>query len=232
MLDSAGIDEYRECIGKADFLGVLDKDLALIESVLMRKKKYFFLNRHINRLKKSAEFFGIKIDMKKVRQGLKREQSGPESRGKRKVRILVFVDGRVSVKGTAVRDFGGPERKITVSAKKTDSKNPFIYHKTTHRELYDSEYEKYSGRGYYDVIFTNESGEVTEAHSSNIIIEKGGYFFTPPVCSGLLAGTYRDYLMNKRPFLLKEKVLYPCDLKKADAVYLCNSVRGLRKVIF
>jgi branched-subunit amino acid aminotransferase/4-amino-4-deoxychorismate lyase len=119
--------------------------------------------------------------------------------------------------------------RVAVSKIAMNSKDLFLRHKTTRREVYDREYAKYMKKGFADVIFFNERGEVTEAHSSNVFIKKGGKFYTPPVTSGLLPGTYRQYLLDKGE-KYSEKVLHLKDLKKADEIYICNSVRGLRRV--
>ena len=228
--DSDGAGEYRECLGKTEFLKAPDTDIALIESLLLKDKKYFLLRGHLSRLKRSADFFGIKPDIKALRLALKKEIAESRPGIPRKVRALIYPDGRVKARGKDIGEIGPENNRVAISRVKTDSSDEVLYHKTTRRELYDGEYEKYRKKGFYDVLFTNEKGELTEAHSSNVVVKMGGKYFTPPVKSGLLAGTYREYLMKKAGFMLTEKALFPRDLKKAEAVYLCNSVRGLRRV--
>jgi len=80
------------------------------------------------------------------------------------------------------------------------------------------------------VLFLNQRGEVTEGAISNIFVEKGGRWFTPPVECGLLAGVYRRHLLETRPGV-EERVLYLEDLRQADTIYLANAVRGLRRVV-
>ena len=75
----------------------------------------------------------------------------------------------------------------------------------------------------------NERGELTEGAISNLFIEKAGKLLTPPVECGLLPGVYRRHLLETRANT-EEHVLHPEDLQQADAVYLCNAVRGLRRV--
>ena len=96
------------------------------------------------------------------------------------------------------------------------SSNPFLYHKTTIRSN--------SPKDIFDEIRVNERGEITEGTYTNIGIQKNGNFYTPPVTSGLLAGTYREKLG------WREKVLFPKDLINADKIYCFNSVRGLIEV--
>jgi para-aminobenzoate synthetase/4-amino-4-deoxychorismate lyase len=63
-----------------------------------------------------------------------------------------------------------------------------------------------------------------------VFIEKDGLWLTPRIESGLLAGVYRRHLLETRPEI-EERVLYEDDLRNADAIYLANAVRGLRKVV-
>ncbi len=79
------------------------------------------------------------------------------------------------------------------------------------------------------MLFLNLRGEVTEGAISNVFIEKDGRWFTPPIECGLLAGVYRRHLLETRPDI-EERVLSLDDLRSADAVYLTNAVRGLRRV--
>ena len=106
----------------------------------------------------------------------------------------------------------------------------YFYHKTTNRKIYDHEYKKAKSKGFFDVIFENERGEITEGAISNVFIRCGSTYFTPPLECGLLAGVYRRYLMQKKAYLIKERILSREDLFEADAVYLTNAVRGMARV--
>jgi para-aminobenzoate synthetase/4-amino-4-deoxychorismate lyase len=48
------------------------------------------------------------------------------------------------------------------------------------------------------------------------------------VACGLLPGIYRRHLLETKP--AEEKVLRMEDLATADAIYICNAVRGCRRV--
>src|SRR5260370_30852201 len=80
-----------------------------------------------------------------------------------------------------------------------------------------------------EVLFANERGEMTEGAISNLFIQKDRKLFTPPLACGLLSGVFRRYLLESRP-TASERVLRLEDLKSADAVFLCNAVRGVRLV--
>jgi para-aminobenzoate synthetase/4-amino-4-deoxychorismate lyase len=104
-----------------------------------------------------------------------------------------------------------------------------LYHKTTHRPLYSQAFEQATREGFDDALFFNLRGEVTEGAISNVFVEKDGRWFTPPVDCGLLPGVYRRHLLETRPEI-EERVLSLDDLRAADAIYLANAVRGLRRV--
>jgi para-aminobenzoate synthetase/4-amino-4-deoxychorismate lyase len=69
---------------------------------------------------------------------------------------------------------------------------------------------------------------VTESTIANLVIRKDGRLVTPPVDCGLLAGTFRGYLLKAGE--IEESIISVDDLKAADAVYLINSVRKWQRV--
>jgi para-aminobenzoate synthetase/4-amino-4-deoxychorismate lyase len=236
--DSKAGQEYEECLGKAKFLFPSLKGYKLIESLLLKNGKYFLLGLHLKRLIKSAAYFGVPVDKYRAIKVLK-PVAVKHKKGSYKVRLVVDAAGKMKVSvgnaymryagGTRIRVPYKQQNCIAISNIKMNSTDVFLRHKTTRREVYDAQYKKYLMKGFYDVLFLNERGELTEAHSSNVFIEKNGIFCTPPVSCGLLAGTYREMLLAKG-VKYREKVLYKKDLKNADAVYICNSVRGMREV--
>jgi len=80
------------------------------------------------------------------------------------------------------------------------------------------------------VLFLNLRDEVTEGAIHNIFIEKDGHLFTPPIECGLLPGVQRRHILEVRPDA-EERVLSVQDLHHADAIYLSNAVRGLRRAV-
>ena len=76
-----------------------------------------------------------------------------------------------------------------------------------------------------EVILYNESGEITEFCIGNIVVEREGKRWTPPVECGLLPGTLRAELLAQQR--VEERVLYAEDVERAERIFLINSVRGL-----
>jgi para-aminobenzoate synthetase/4-amino-4-deoxychorismate lyase len=79
------------------------------------------------------------------------------------------------------------------------------------------------------VVLWNEREEITECCSANLVLELSGELMTPPVSSGLLPGTYREYLLSRG--VLTERVLTIDDLRNCSQIYLINAVRKWRHAV-
>ena len=77
-----------------------------------------------------------------------------------------------------------------------------------------------------DALFFNERGELTEGAIHNVFVVNGALWRTPAIACGVLPGTYRAFILKTRRNV-REDVLTLDDLVRADAIYLCNSVRGM-----
>ena len=75
----------------------------------------------------------------------------------------------------------------------------------------------------------NTDGCITESASANVVVTLGGQRYTPPVSSGLLAGTYRRRLLETGD--VHEREIRVDELASADSVMLVNSVRGEMPVL-
>ncbi len=228
VYDSDAEAEFDECILKTRFLIEDWPDFALIETMLW-DGEYGRLPRHLDRLAASASYFDFSFDRARVSAKLKNTAAHFGAGEQQRVRLLLQRNGDLSVTNTPVREQITHSPKVTLSAAQTSSRDRFFFHKTTNRALYDREFRYFSERGYYDVLFTNERGEVTEGAISNIFIQKDGKLLTPPIACGLLNGVYRQELLGTDKDV-QEGVLLPQDLDKAEAIYLTNSVRGMVRV--
>jgi para-aminobenzoate synthetase / 4-amino-4-deoxychorismate lyase len=244
VIDSDPAQEYRECLLKAEFLTRAPIEFSLVETILW-KPGFPFLNLHLERLAGSADYFDFPCDLVEIRSALQvcaRIWADPTPR---KVRLLLNSEGAfaLTAQGFPSAPDPAPAARVRISSTRTDPSDPMLFHKTTHRPLYTQEFEAAVQAGFDDVLFFNVRGELTEGAISNVILEIDGRWFTPPVACGLLAGVYRRHLLEARVLEtrvlesradethpgLEERVLFEEDLRRADAVYICNAVRGLRR---
>ncbi len=226
VFDSQPDEEYEECALKAKFLMNALPDFALIETMLCDNGKVSLLALHLRRLQMSAEYFSIPCAVHKIQGALK--QYTARLTGKIRLRLLLKSNGRIVLEHQPLAATPSSGPVIALSGSRTKSDDIFLYHKTTQRKLYHEEHQRYSAKGFFDVIFRNEKDQITEGAISNIFVRIKGRCFTPPVCCGLLAGIGRETLMKKLD--AREKILYLPDLKKADQILLTNSVRGVTEV--
>ncbi|PLR95966.1 aminodeoxychorismate synthase component I [Bacillus sp. T33-2] len=217
--DSTEEDEYHEIITKAALLQQNRPDFELLESLNLKNGHYFLLNEHLDRMKKSAEYFGFAIGIENVAEELQK-YALTNVNEEQKVRLLVSKDGQATVEGAAIT---ASQNQVTVALadhpiKKDDI---FLYHKTTNRQIYSS----FKGRfpEAYDVLLWNEQNELTEFTTGNVVLEIEGELFTPYVESGLLPGTFRKHLLENNQ--IHERTLTISDLKICTNLWLINSVR-------
>ncbi len=241
--DSKPEAEWQECLLKGKFLCNPRPEFQIIETILwQRDTGFWLLDRHLARLAASADYFDYPANLNAIEQGLQEATSTWEAASV-KVRLLLHQDGQFSISASPCNpptalDLPAPTAgtatpplpRITVSNQATNSTWPFLYHKTTRRDLYSHERQQAIDQGYYEVIFTNEKGGITEGSISNILVRQDRHLFTPPLHCGLLAGVCREFLLLNHPGLITEKILHQEDLLTADAIYLTNSVRGIVQV--
>jgi para-aminobenzoate synthetase/4-amino-4-deoxychorismate lyase len=104
----------------------------------------------------------------------------------------------------------------------TNSGNIFLYHKTTHRQVYK---RASLGKGDVDdVILFNERGQVTESTIANLAVKKDDLWITPKVECGLLPGVMREELLERKE--IQEGIITLDDLKASKSILLFNSLRG------
>jgi para-aminobenzoate synthetase/4-amino-4-deoxychorismate lyase len=233
VIDSSAADEFRECQLKAEFLTRSEEPFSLIETLLWQGR-YPLIELHLDRLEDSASYFGFACDRAAAKAVLLDAAAAFADQKPRKVRLLADADGSLHIEHEALPDAAAASSaqpgRVRLAPQRTDPHDRFLFHKTTHRPLYASAFQAAREAGFDDVLFLNTHGQVTEGAISNIFIEQGGRWFTPPVSCGLLAGVYRRHLLETLPDA-EERILSQEDLKAADAVYLTNAVRGLRRVV-
>ena len=225
--DSVDQIEFEECRTKARILTQHISDFSLLESMLWTPEEgYFLLPYHLARLKDSAAYFSYSADIDAVLATLDAfARTLPKNA--HKVRLLVAKDGRITVQSESVGAAAVHPQHCCLAPEPVDSANPFLYHKTTNRSVYEQALG--SCPGYADVILWNEKGEVTESCIANVVVELDGELYTPPIQCGLLPGTYRAYLLEQGK--VKERVVTVEDLAQSPQVYLISSVRKQREVI-
>ena len=237
-IDSDYKEEWKECLLKASFLIKLPSGVGLFETIRVENNVPKFFHKHITRLARSADFFGIPCDSDYLEEIVKKEISNAQINKEDVYRLKINLNpkGNFSIElhplveiESIPKIFWAAEL-IGKTLSIIDSSDPTFYHKTTNRNIYDFAWKQAEKKGGFDGIFLNEKGEVTEGGRSNLLIKNGDKWKTPPVTSGLLPGVMRSTLLENKEMSICETVLTPNDIINAESVYICNSLRGLIKV--
>jgi len=225
--DSRPEKEWDECRLKGNFTKENYCDFQLIETLLFKKGEIRHLDYHLDRLEESASYFDFDFNRQDILIRIKNFSDRLDSAHDYKIRVLLSKDGFLKF-SSQIQSFAASKASWVVFSKKiTDSRDIFLYHKTTNRNLYNQEHARWRKLGAHDCLFKNEKGEVTEGAISNIFIESGNKIFTPPLSSGLLNGTFRRHLLEGARGKIIERVLFEKDIISANKIYLTNAVSGI-----
>lgn len=89
-------------------------------------------------------------------------------------------------------------------------------------------------KGVDDIIFVNQRNEICETTRANIYLLKDRYLLTPPLESGVLAGTYRQWLLDQgeltiaeQIYQVKEERITVQELDSSCKIFLSNALMGL-----
>lgn len=218
--DSRVEDEYHELNVKAALVTAAQPDFSLLETLRWDGRQLVRLRRHLARVEASAAFFGRPFDRKLLEERLRTHASAHPG-APRRVRALVSPTGGVHVESSP---FEASRKPLVVALAKepVDSRDVFLFHKTTHRRVYDA--RRQDAPEADDVLLWNERGELTEFTIGNLVLELDGELLTPPLEAGLLAGVMRGEGLEAG--LVSERTLYPVDLERATGVWRVNSLRG------
>jgi para-aminobenzoate synthetase / 4-amino-4-deoxychorismate lyase len=226
--DSDPGEEYEECRIKARLLGERHPEFSLLETMLWQPESgYFLLEYHLQRLADSAVYFAVPVDLAAIRQELA-QTAATLSPQPHRVRLLVAQNGVVTVEtGVLPATAVSQPLRVGLAPEPVNTTDPFLYHKTTRRQLYES--VRAARPDCDDVLLWNERGEVTEACLANVVVELDGRLLTPPVASGLLPGVFRRHLLEKGD--IHEAAITLADLDRCRRLYLINSVRRWQEVV-
>jgi len=233
VADSSPESEYEECRLKGTFLTrlkSLDKErrFQLVETLLYDGSGFPLLELHLDRMGSSARYFGRRFNRRRARQALARavENLDHDPSRPRRFRLLLDEYGEFHCEHRA---FEPPRGKVRIALyhRKTDPAQRWLYHKTTRRPLYAKAFAEAQARGLFDYLFTNSLGQVTEGTRCNVYVQIGSVLYTPPVRAGLLPGVYRRFLLRRGEPQVRQRMISPDELARADRLWVSNAICGL-----
>ena len=101
-----------------------------------------------------------------------------------------------------------------------------LAHKSTVRGVYEQALQLARQRNVFDVLHFNQRGELTEGARSNVFLRLDRQWFTPALNCGVLPGVMRSVILDDPSWQASERVLTRDDLARAEAIMVCNALRG------
>ncbi|MDA8080160.1 MAG: aminotransferase class IV [Actinomycetota bacterium] len=208
----------------------------VFETIGVYKGVAFALNRHLDRLQKSASGIGLPtLDLELIREGVSALLLANEC-GDCKVRIT--VTGGESMLGservgspltviiaTGPRGEGRPTAMVQVAPWPRNERGVLAGLKTISYAENVAALAWAQTKGADEVIFGNTVGNLCEGSGTNIFVVVDGEAYTPTLSSGALGGITRDLMVTylgikERDFPLE--ILYSPDLEES---FLSSSIR-------
>lgn len=196
-------------------------DFLLLETMRLEEGRIARLDRHLRRMRGSADYFGFSWGEAQIERELA-EAVAAHARGCWRVRLLVGPDGAASIDCVPHVTEGGRLWRVGFAPSPFRDADPFVVNKTTQRDDYRA--ARQARPDLDDVLLWNARGEVTESTIANVVIEMDGVRVTPAEACGLLPGVLRAELIDRGE--LVERVLNKDDVIRAPRVWLVNSLRG------
>lgn len=231
VFDSDAADEYAECQLKARFLSGLPHEFELFETMRVTRDGCTLLERHLQRLRASALYFGFAFDEQTICAEVQRAYASL-SEGDYRLRLAIGNSGAagISVQTAPLQKLAEPVR-LLLAPDPTQVGDLFLRHKTTVRQRYDAAWREAEKQGAFDMLFCNEHGELTEGGRSSVFVKLNGRWFTPPLDSGVLPGVMRAVLLDDPAWNASERWLTLDDLHAAEEIVVCNALRGAVRAV-
>ncbi|QDP20521.1 aminodeoxychorismate synthase component I [Sphingomonas xanthus] len=219
VVDSVARDEWAECLLKGDFVRAERQDFDLIETMRFDPAEGIVeLDRHLDRMKKSAAELDFQFDRHAARNELQAATFGRKARAM--VRLLLSPTGAMAIQVKPIDEPAHTPVPVALRPLPVEPGDFRLRHKTSDRRFYDRARQE---DGAYETIFVDPDGRLTEGSRTSIFVERQGTLLTPPLSRGLIPGILRAKLIDEGRAI--EAELTPDDL--GAGFYVGNIVRGL-----
>jgi len=196
---------------------------SVFETFLIEDGHPYFLDAHLNRLKKACKVkLDIEINIKSIASFINDNIPIEGKSGGRLVCnfdscILSFRD--VEYKGSSFLEIASVIR---------DSKDEKYFYKTNDYFERLEELKKARELSFIDSIYLNEKGFVTSCSIANIYFFKAGVIYTPSIDNGLLNGIIRSIILESNN--CKEGNFTIKDFIESDGIFISNSLLEIFRI--
>ncbi|MFQ5656086.1 MAG: aminotransferase class IV [Candidatus Methylomirabilales bacterium] len=195
------------------------------------------LQAHCRRMALGAEFFGFPFSATAFEAAVEGELQRIPDDDDARLRVTLEVWGEEGPEDTTFVTQSSPITMMDESYSQgvrlvsapfsRSSTSPLLAFKTTN--YFENSYARQwaQRQGFYDALFSNERGEISETTTANLFLVRGRSLITPPVSAGLLPGIARHRLLASAKscgLFGEERPVTSADLMEADQVMLTNAI--------
>lgn len=217
VADSEADEEWEECRAKGAFVTAGQRRFDLIETMAFDPDASVpMLERHLARMKASADALGFTFDRHGARNEL--QAATFRLRAARRIRLLLAASGAVSIE-IGPMPVSPARADVAIVPLPVAAADFRLRHKTSDRSFYDAARE---AAGTFEVVFEDADGFLTEGSFTSLFVARGPVLVTPP-SGALLPGVLRAELIDSGRAV--EAPLTRADL--AHGFFIGNAVRGL-----
>jgi para-aminobenzoate synthetase / 4-amino-4-deoxychorismate lyase len=218
VADSVAADEWRECQAKGEFVATAGR-FDLIETMRFDPQDGIAdLDRHLARMKRSADDLGFAFDRHHARNEL--QAATFFLKAPRKLRLLLSRSAALAIEARPLPEAPAGPVEVALAPRPVEAEDFRLRHKTSDRRFYDDARE---AAGTLEVAFMDGEGFLTEGSFTTLFVKRGGRLLTPKLERGLLPGILREKLLD-------EGRAVEADLRAEDlegGFFVGNAVRGL-----
>ncbi len=202
----------------------------VFETMLAVRGKVFAWDRHLQRLKKSADVLGLKLPELSGLESAMHEVvlANPECRCEARIRVTLTEGGNLIITAKSIEDYPLQTSAVQIDFPINDQ-SPLSSIKTLSyaENLEALKQARVAGAG--EAIRSNTAGELCEACISNVFFVRDQVIYTPSLETGCLPGITREILLERDPHIQVGR--WPISiLNEADEIWLTNSIRRLQWV--
>jgi para-aminobenzoate synthetase/4-amino-4-deoxychorismate lyase len=217
VADSDPASEWAECLAKGAFVGDGTPTFDLIETMAFDPEEGIpLLERHLSRMKASADALGFVFDRHATRNEL--QAATFRLRTARRLRLLLAPSGQVAIEVAPMPPAPAGPLSVAIVALPVAPADLRLRHKTSARRFYD---DARRVAGTDEVVFVHD-GRLTEGSFTSLFVRRDRVLVTPPA-GPLLPGVLRAELLATGRAV--EGILTPADL--AGDFLVGNALRGL-----
>lgn len=213
--------------------------IGLFETIKIINGKEIFLEEHLLRMQKSLFDlgFGVFINFEEISRAVRFSiERDSLALGSLKINFFQSNEEDFLLIRCFEKKYGeslysdGVEIKISSFRKNEHSR--IFNHKTNNYLENILEKRRGEKEGFFDVLFLNSSGFLTETTTSNIFFVKEGGFYTPHEKAGILPGIVREKVIEiiKTNNSLEEGLFTKKLIEESQGAFLTNSLMGIMPV--